>query len=112
MLNEAQSRSLPNAEFREHDLRPLPDSGVAADGVWCSFAAAYFSDLDTVLSAWTRYLKPDGWIALTEIDDLFGHEPLSSETKALLDAYAREGFAHKRYDFHMGHLARICGKRA
>src|SRR5262249_32271005 len=38
----------------------------------------------------------------TEIDDLFGHEPLSAPTKALLDDFARDALTAKRYDFHMG----------
>lgn len=102
LLREARSRQLSNAEFRMVDLRSLPDLGVTADGLWCSFTAAYFTDLLTSLAAWARTLKSEGWIALTEIDDLFGHEPLSGRTKALLSAYAEESFAAGRYDFHMG----------
>ena len=75
-LREARSRQLSNAEFRMVDMRSLPDLGVMADGLWCSFTAAYFTDLPTALLAWARNLKSGGWIALTEIDDLFGHEPL------------------------------------
>lgn len=106
LLREARSRQLPNAEFRMVDLRSLPDLGVTADGLWCSFAAAYFTDLSPVLAGWARDLKPGGWIALTEIDDLFGHEPLGERTKALLSAYAEEGVAAGRYDFHMGRKLR------
>ena len=43
LLQVARSRHLPNAEFRNCDLRELPDLGVLADGLWCSFAAAYFA---------------------------------------------------------------------
>lgn len=50
LLREARSRQLSNAEFRAADLRRLPDLGIAADGLWCSFAAAYFPDLTTVLT--------------------------------------------------------------
>lgn len=106
LLREARSRQLANAEFRMVDLRSLPDLGVMADGLWCSFTAAYFTDLPTALLAWARNLKPGGWIALTEIDDLFGHEPLSGRTKTLLSAYAEEAFAAGRYDFHMGRKLR------
>jgi ubiquinone/menaquinone biosynthesis C-methylase UbiE len=101
-LREARSRQLVNAEFRMVDLRSLPDLGITADGLWCSFTAAYFTDLPSVLLAWARRLKPGGWIALTEIDDLFGHEPLSEQSKTLLSAYAKESLASGRYDFHMG----------
>jgi SAM-dependent methyltransferase len=106
LLREARSRQLSNAEFRMVDLRSLPDLGSTVDGLWCSFAAAYFTDLPTPLAQWARHLKSGGWIALTEIDDLFGHEPLSERTKALLSAYAEESFAAGRYDFLMGRKLR------
>jgi ubiquinone/menaquinone biosynthesis C-methylase UbiE len=106
VLREAQSRQLSNAEFRTDDLRKLPDLGIAADGLWCSFTAAYFPELSTALSAWARNVTSRGWIALTEIDDLFGHEPLSARTKALLRAYAEDGLAAGRYDFYMGRKLR------
>jgi ubiquinone/menaquinone biosynthesis C-methylase UbiE len=102
LLREARSRQLSNAEFRASDLRALPDLGIAADGLWCSFAAAYFPDLSTVLVAWARHVKAGGWIALTEVDDLFGHEPLDVKTKALFRAYAERALAAGWYDFHMG----------
>lgn len=102
LLREARSRQLPKAEFRRVDLRSLPDLGVIADGLWCSFLAAYFTDLDGVLATWAKNLVPGGWIALTEVDDLFGHEPLGGRTRALLSAYAEEGLAAGRYDFRMG----------
>src|SRR5215831_7445248 len=66
LLDEARSHGIAGAEFRSADLRALPDPGLAADGVWGSFVAAYFPDLRAVLPAWTKRLKPGGWIALTE----------------------------------------------
>jgi SAM-dependent methyltransferase len=102
LLREARSRRLPNAEFRAGDLRALPDFGIAADGLWCSFAAAYVPALPTALAAWARHLRSGGWIALTEIDDLFGHEPLSVRTKELFRSYAEGALAAGGYDFHMG----------
>jgi SAM-dependent methyltransferase len=106
MIEEARSRKLPNADFRQFDLRTLPDLGVMADGLWCSFSAAYFPDLPSVLGGWSRNLRPGGWIALTEIDDLFGHQPLSARAKGLLDEYAHDALVAKRYDFHMGRKLR------
>ena len=103
LLSTAQVRGLVNAEFRAADLRePLEVDGLV-DGIWSSFAAAYFPDLGSRLREWKRHLGPDGWIALTEIDDLFGHEPVSLETNALLAEHARDALASGRYDFHMGH---------
>src|SRR5262249_27291876 len=106
LLTEARSRSLDNAQFLQCDLRALPDLGVTADGVWCSFAAAYLTDLPATLQSWKRHLRPGGWIALTEIDDLFGHQPLSPEAKSVFAAYAVNALATKRYDFHMGRKLR------
>jgi SAM-dependent methyltransferase len=112
LLREARGRGLANAEFRNADLRTVTDLGVAADGLWCSFTAAYFPELSTRLTAWSTPLKKGGWIALTEIDDLFGHEPLSDSTKALLRGYAAGALAAGRYDFHMGRKLRDHLERA
>jgi SAM-dependent methyltransferase len=82
------------------NLRALPFG--AADGIWASFVPAYFPhDFTDVLRSWKQHARH--WIALVEVDDLFGHEPLSSTARALLDAYERES---KFYDFHMGHKLR------
>lgn len=101
-LHCARSRSIKNAEFRTADLRSFTDSRLQVDGIWSSFTAAYFPNFDETLSAWSKNLRPGGWIVLTEIDDLFGHEPLSEKTRLLLDAYARDSLLNSRYDFHMG----------
>jgi len=102
LLAVARDRAIDGAEFRLLDLRALPDLGVRADGIWSSFTAAYFPDLPRVLGSWARHLRPGGWIALTEIDDLWAHEPLGAEARPMFDAYAREALAAGRYDFRMG----------
>jgi SAM-dependent methyltransferase len=101
-VREARSRGLSRAKFELGDLRALADFGIAVDGVWSSFSAAYFPDLPAVISEWTRHLKLGGWMGLVEIDDLFGHEPLVDRTRTLLEGYARESLTAGRYDFHMG----------
>ena len=106
LLGHARSRQLVNAEFRTGDLRRCPDLGIAADGLWCSFTAAYFPDLPAALAAWARNVKPGAWIALTEVDDLFGHEPLSVPTKSLFRTYADGALAAGRYDVLMGRKLR------
>lgn len=98
-------------DFRVCDLRAVPDVG-PFDGLWCSFGAAYFPGLDEWLRRWTTNLKPGGWLALTEVDDLFGHEPLTPGTAALLDAYAQEALQAKRYDFQMGRKVQGVVERA
>lgn len=105
LLDAAGSRQLPGARFIQADLRVLPDAdslGAPFDGLWSSFTAAYFVDLSPVLKSWASYVRPGGWIALTEIDDFFGHEPLAPRTCELLTSYASESRAASRYDFHMG----------
>ena len=102
LLAVARSRNIANAEFRQVDLRDLASLGLEVDGIWCSFLAAYFSDLSSKLQEWGGSLASGGWIALTEIDDLFGHEPVSVRTSSLLASYAEDGQVAGRYDFHMG----------
>jgi SAM-dependent methyltransferase len=102
LLQTARKRRLPGVELHSRDLRAPLALGARADGMWCSFAAAYFPDLTAAVERWAAELAPGGWCAITEIDDLFGHEPLGARTKALFDGYARESLAAGRYDFHMG----------
>lgn len=101
LLAEARARGLADATFHRADLHALPALG-PVDGVWCSFTAAYFPDLPAALARWTAALRPGGWVAFTEIDDMFGHAPLSPRTRALLGGFADDARAAGRYDFHMG----------
>lgn len=120
LLAAARAKGLANAEFHRADLRDRSDldrildsePDVSADGLWSSFAAAYFPDLSPVLAGWAGHLAPGGWVALTEIDDLFGHEPLPDRTEGLLRAFAEESLAAGRYDFHMGGKLRRHAERA
>ncbi len=102
LLAAARARGIPNAEFRHCNLRGDVSLAEPVDGIWCSFTAAYFPDLPARLTAWTRHLRLGGWIALTDIDHLFGHEPLSLQARSLLEAYADEALHEGRYDFRMG----------
>lgn len=102
MVAVACARGLFDAEFVQSDLRALPDIGIPADGIWSSFAAAYFPRLEPVISYWAGYLRDGGWIALTEIDDFFGHTPLARNTAERFEAYARAALEADRYDFFMG----------
>lgn len=102
MLDAARARRIPGAVFEERDLRGPLGIDTPVDGVWASFAAAYFIDLPAALRHWTATLRPGGFVALTEIDDMFGHEPVRPRTRALFDAYAEDALVRGRYDFHMG----------
>lgn len=102
LLEAARARATSNVEFRKADLaKPLPVEETV-DGVFGSFVAAYFLDLDRALESWTAHLRVGGWVVLIEIDDLFGHEPVTPETRRLLDAYSEDGLRARRYDFRMG----------
>src|SRR5262249_44850101 len=81
LLAIARTRRLPGVEVRVGNLFRLEGLDGVADGIWSSFAAAYFVDFAAVLRRWRALLRPGGWIALVEVDDLFGHEPLSERTR-------------------------------
>lgn len=106
LLAAARRRGLAGAEFRKADLRQPLEVEVEVEGLWGGFVAAYFPDLPAALSRWAAHLRPGGWVALVEIDDFFGHEPLAERTRELFDGYAREALAAGRYDFHMGRKLR------
>jgi len=106
LLAVARSRKIVNAEFRLGDLKALPDFDDPVDGIWCSFSTAYVPELSPILAGWKKRIKPGGWTALTEVDDLFGHEPLELQTAELLAEYARDTLAKNRYDFYMGRKLR------
>jgi len=111
-LQFARGRSIKNAEFRAADLRSMAELNLQVDGIWSSFTAAYFPNFDETLSAWTKCLRPGGWMVLTEIDDLFGHEPLSERTRLRLADYTRDSLVNFRYDFHMGRKLASALRRA
>jgi hypothetical protein len=111
LLATARARGIQNVEFRSGDIREVGGVGVV-DGIWCSFTAAYMPDLSTRLTSWKQHLNPGSWVALTEVDDLFGHEPVEAETRSLLAAYAQDAFDANRYDFHMGRKLRWHLERA
>jgi ubiquinone/menaquinone biosynthesis C-methylase UbiE len=60
LLGFARERKIPNAEFRSAGLRALPNLGVRADGIWCSFTAAYFPRLAAWLTEWAP--PAAGWM--------------------------------------------------
>jgi len=101
LLSVARGRGIAQAEFREGDIRRPPVDG-PVHGIWSSFTAAYLLDLPEVLTTWRGLLEPGGWIALTEVENLFGHAPLDAKAARYLEDYARDAIENGRYDFHMG----------
>lgn len=102
LVTHAIKRHIPNAEFRQSDLRTFRDSSLCVDGIWSSFTVAYFPALCDTLALWLEHLRPGGWLALTEVDDFFGHHPLPSRTTEMLGLYVQSAMEHSRYDFQMG----------
>lgn len=105
LLKVAHARGLPRTELRP-ELPPT--STPPFDGIWSSFAPAYFVDLSVALADWKARLVPGGFIALIEVDDLFAHRPLAEETSRILAAFADDAAAARRYDFRMGRWLRPC----
>jgi SAM-dependent methyltransferase len=96
--NYLSNASFINSDLSEINLTAIP----VADGIWSSFTAAYFPDFQPVLSTWLQYLKPGGWIALIDINHLFGHHPLSNRTETLIKAHCKKLREQLTYDFEMG----------
>ena len=72
------------------------------DGLWCSFAAAYFTDFRKTFSSWLKFLKKDAWVCIIDIDDLLGHEPLSENTRKGVQDFYEDALSGGRYDFRAG----------
>jgi ubiquinone/menaquinone biosynthesis C-methylase UbiE len=102
----------PTGIFENRDLKNLQLPENSFDGVWSSFAAAYFADFENVFSSWRRFLTSDAWICVVEIDDLLGHEPLSQEMRKLINAFYAHAFKANRYDFKAGRKLRPMLQRA
>ncbi|HZA50017.1 MAG TPA: methyltransferase domain-containing protein [Myxococcaceae bacterium] len=102
LLQEARLRH-PSVRFENLDLTDLaPATFGRVDGIWASFVAAYFTNLDEALSRWRDCLVPGGWISLVEVDDLLGHTPLPVEIGEQVRAFYDEARVARRYDFECG----------
>ena len=106
-IDHAKSRGIPCARFVCKDIRNIKDRELKADGVWTSFTAAYFPRIDVLIRAIDSVLKPGGWLAITEVDDLFGHEPLHPRWSALIEKYYARSIEEGIYRFQS--YAHVCG---
>ena len=104
LLDEAtHTNSSDNIIYRLDDISSLKNKDLPlADGIWSSFVPAYFPDFSPVLGTWLEFLKPGGWIAVVEISDLFGHDPMSSFAHNTFREYYDRQLKTKIYDFEMG----------
>jgi SAM-dependent methyltransferase len=110
-LEAARDHCPSNCEFVEADLVDLNVSDLSpVDGVWSRFAPAYFPNFAPVLERWAACVRPGGWLALIEIDDLLtGHHPLPSNTENAFVKFMDHARSNGHMDFCMGrHLSEIC----
>jgi len=102
-LLSAARLGYPDVCFNCADIRELAAETLGmADGIWASFVAAYFPDLTLTLARWSGCLRPGGWMALVEMDDLFGHEPFPNEFRDDIARFYEEAKRAGRYDFEAG----------
>lgn len=99
VIDYANRRGIPHARFLCDNITNLKEHELAADGIWASFTAAYFTQFDQFLDGIDTVLKPGGWLAITEVDHLFGHEPLASRWIALVERYYSKSLEEGVYRF-------------
>lgn len=58
-----EARQLKNVEFREGDAEEIEFTEKSFDGIFCSLALIYLTDISAVLQKCYRWLKPGGFIA-------------------------------------------------
>lgn len=103
LLDYAQRRDLKESKFLFADLSQIDQLGLEQrDGVWMSFVAAYFPNLTEQLERIKGLIRPGGWLAITEMDHLFGHQPLEQRWKELLGQFYLDAIKNGRYDFCSG----------
>ena len=89
------------------DLKEIDELGLfKVDGIWSSFTVAYFPDFASVLKKWIDLLKPGGWIAIVEMDDLFAHEPITDKSQLKFNQFYQKQRSLDIYDFEMGRKIR------
>lgn len=104
LLKEAGTvNSSTNIQFINADLKTLKEETVPlANGIWTSFTVAYFPAFSPILDNWITLLKPNSWIAIVEMNDLFAHFPLRENTQNIFKKYYERQRLTNIYDFEMG----------
>ncbi len=103
LLRVAISRNIPGATFHLADLSDISSlMRSEVDGIWTSFLPAYFPEFSSIAAKWSLHLKPGGWVAAVEMDNLFGHAPISNESQDLITGFYEHSRRSGHYDFCMG----------
>jgi SAM-dependent methyltransferase len=99
VIAHAVSRGIPGARFRCDSITNPANDDRKYDGVWTSFMAAYFPRFDVLLRSVAGSLIAGGWLAITEVDDIFNHEPLASRWRAVVEQYYAMSLDQEVYRF-------------
>ena len=113
LLNNLKEKNIKNVIIVENDISNIDYITEELDGIFSSFSIAYFpKDMKKVIGNWVENLKPGGWIALIEIDDLLrGHQPLSEENFGKLARHEEHIKENGIYDFQAGRKIKNILKR-
>lgn len=104
LLEILQNKKIQNITILQKDISNLNYIPKQVDGIFSSFAIAYFPNkMEQILKNWFDKLKNGGWVAIIEIDDLLrGHTPLSKETLNKLEIFEDKTRNNGIYDFRAG----------
>jgi SAM-dependent methyltransferase len=111
-IDHANELGIPSARFLCDNITNLNKHALQSDGIWASLTVAYFPQFDQFLGCIDNVLKPGGWLAITEVDDLFGHEPLASRWVALIERYYGKSLEECVYRFRShDHVREVLSRR-
>lgn len=99
LIEAAHAREIRRARFTCEDLSNLDLESTRANGIWSSFTVAYLPNIGEALDRWSRWLLPGGWLAVTEVDDLLGHEPLDPHYRRMIEQYYARSLEEGLYAF-------------
>jgi SAM-dependent methyltransferase len=99
VIDHANRRGIPRARFLCGNILNLKEHKLKCDGIWTSFTVAYFPQFDRLLGRIDAVLKQGGWLAITELDNLFGHEPLDARWVTLIERYYSRSLDEGLYRF-------------
>lgn len=98
-VDHARDRRIGGARFLCEDVRDMTGRGLEFDGIWSSFTVAYFPRSGEFLRVVDELLSPGGWLAITEIDDLFGHDPLDDRRRSMVENYYERSLEEGLHNF-------------
>jgi ubiquinone/menaquinone biosynthesis C-methylase UbiE len=101
MLRRAAA-GVPEATFREADLRDIPAGDRDFDLVVCALALAHLADLDVAIAELVRVLKPGGRLVISVLHPFQAHLGWQAP---FADASGRRAFVREHPHTHADYLA-------